>query len=292
MTERQLVARTLRDLEAALRTLRVAVLGRIADVVRLDPGVIAPGAMGAGRLEILHLRRLTDTTEILVDRFGRELAAIVAQWIPEAATLGQETVDRVALRALRAARRHEALQEALSHADRGLLRTLGIAHLADTVGPEILDLFVPELVTNLTTETRLALGRVLRRGVLAQASPFTIMRDVRTTLGSTSSRAEMIVRTELGRTVNAATHARGAQYDEQVPDLNLRKRWLATLDDRTRPAHRTAHEVTARNPIPITDDFWVGGERLRYPVDPKGSARNTIACRCREMIVAPTLEAA
>jgi hypothetical protein len=52
--------------------------------------------------------------------------------------------------------------------------------------------------------------------------------------------------------------------------------WLAALDDRTRDAHIDAHGQTRK----LGESFDVGGESLRFPGDPTGSAENIINCRC------------
>ncbi len=83
--------------------------------------------------------------------------------------------------------------------------------------------------------------------------------------------AERIARTELLRGVNSASlalvHATGAaRY----------KTWMATMDKRTRPSHRTANSQT----VPVKDAFSVGGSRLQYPGDPNGPADEVILCRC------------
>lgn len=54
------------------------------------------------------------------------------------------------------------------------------------------------------------------------------------------------------------------------------KLWIATLDGRTRITHASLHG----SKVPYYESFNVGGERLRYPRDPNGSAENVANCRC------------
>jgi hypothetical protein len=89
-------------------------------------------------------------------------------------------------------------------------------------------------------------------------------------IGSVAVRAERIYRTEMTRARSMATQARQNQAAEAIPDLE--KVWLATGDTRTRDAHLTAHGQA----VPVDGKFTVGGERLRFPGDPRGSARNVI----------------
>ena len=71
------------------------------------------------------------------------------------------------------------------------------------------------------------------------------------------------------------------QVAERVDDIE--KRWVATGDNRTRSGHLAAHGQS----VPVDGFFLVArvkGERrekLRFPKDPRGSAGNTINCRCR-----------
>ncbi|WP_367139601.1 phage minor head protein [Saccharothrix sp. HUAS TT1] len=100
-----------------------------------------------------------------------------------------------------------------------------------------------------------------------------------------SPRAETIARTEALAAVNAGAHASGlARID--VLGEPLRKRWLATRDTRTRPAHRDVDGTTVDADAPFT----VGGEQLLYPHDPRGSAAATVNCRCLVLWLDPLEE--
>jgi Holliday junction resolvase RusA-like endonuclease len=56
----------------------------------------------------------------------------------------------------------------------------------------------------------------------------------------------------------------------------MKKTWHTVLDSKTRTAHARADGQT----VEINQPFFVGGEALRYPSDSRGSAGNTINCRC------------
>jgi len=92
-----------------------------------------------------------------------------------------------------------------------------------------------------------------------------------------------------------ARHARLEQAKEVVP--KLQHYWTALLTSPTPP--RDEHIQADRDynpqggrigPIPIDEPFIVGGERLMFPRDPAGSARNTINCRCLEVPFTPDAE--
>ncbi len=60
--------------------------------------------------------------------------------------------------------------------------------------------------------------------------------------------------------------------------------WTTVGDDRVRDAHAAA-DGQRRGEEGIPGAFLVGGEALRYPGDPNGSAENTINCRCSAIFV-------
>lgn len=85
------------------------------------------------------------------------------------------------------------------------------------------------------------------------------------------NRSTTIARTEVVSSGNwAAIQAANAS------GLTLNKVWLATGDNRTRPAHEDADGQE----VGINDTFEVGGEELDFPGDPNGSAGNIVDCRC------------
>ena len=89
-------------------------------------------------------------------------------------------------------------------------------------------------------------------------------------------RARTIARTE---THNAAGFANHAYHEEVESNLGTRmfKKWVATEDERTRTHHA---EMNSKPPIPMNEDFVVGGVKMKYAGDPKGGAKNVINCRC------------
>jgi|TARA_R110000824_G_scaffold196949_2_gene380209 hypothetical protein len=63
-----------------------------------------------------------------------------------------------------------------------------------------------------------------------------------------------------------------------VEVIKMRKWWITRGDSKVRPAH-----VAADGQEAVDGYFSVGGELLRYPKDPNGSAANVINCRCSEI---------
>jgi hypothetical protein len=91
------------------------------------------------------------------------------------------------------------------------------------------------------------------------------------------NRSEVIARTEVISAQNLGSHAAA-----KSTGLALEKKWVATNDDRTRPAHAEAGRGSW---ILFDEPFEVDGEKLMYPGDSSmgASAENTIQCRCTQI---------
>ena len=95
---------------------------------------------------------------------------------------------------------------------------------------------------------------------------------------SIKHRAEMIARTEAMRSVNAGNQdaLRQATADGTVREDEIRRTWVATSDERTRPDHVAADGQE----VGMNEPFIVGGASLEFPLDPNGPPEQTVACRC------------
>jgi len=85
--------------------------------------------------------------------------------------------------------------------------------------------------------------------------------------------ARRVVRTE---TTNAANYATWKSASDIFAGQDMQKMWMAGRDARVRPAHQAAH----RQVVDFNKPFIVGGQALKWPGDPSGSASNVINCRC------------
>jgi hypothetical protein len=163
--------------------------------------------------------------------------------------------------------------------------------LAD-VSPELLSALLDvtnDQIRSVWSELGTSLKATVRRTALGITDPFAAMGEIARMIrnpkvfGTPMNRAEVIIRTEVNRTFSIATQSRLEQSDERLGG-GLGKWWLAVDDDRTRPDHAEAgRRYGPDNPIPVDQAFIVGGERLMYPLDPNGSAEQTIQCRCRSV---------
>jgi hypothetical protein len=104
--------------------------------------------------------------------------------------------------------------------------------------------------------------------------------------GPIAFQAERIMRTELNGVFNLANEMRQRAIAADTP--GLRKYWLATRDERTRPSHRQAgaryQPGGSPGPIPFDQAYTVGGEAARFPHDPRLSARERVNCRCVSLL--------
>lgn len=109
----------------------------------------------------------------------------------------------------------------------------------------------------------------------------SLQRDI-PTMNRTS--AIMSARTAVTGAQNAG---RQDSYDAAVKmGIDLSKRWVATLDGRTRHNHAVADGQV----VPEDEPFEVGGEKLMYPGDPSGSPWNVYNCRCTVIAKAKGLD--
>lgn len=129
-------------------------------------------------------------------------------------------------------------------------------------------------VKHISETTRAAVKSVIQRaideewGIPETARALSELYD-----GFKSRRAVLIARTE----VVAASNA-GAYFAARQLGVPMRKRWIATLDERTRDWHADAHGQERD----IDEPFEVHGELLMFPGDATlgASAENIIQCRC------------
>lgn len=114
---------------------------------------------------------------------------------------------------------------------------------------------------------------IIARGLTGGLTNSEIVANLTEALPTlTRFRAEMIARTEIHAAANY-----GALEAAKGTGLDLEKEWVANADpERTRQTHREADGQT----VGTEEKFVVGNDRLDYPGDPAGSAKEVINCRC------------
>lgn len=96
-------------------------------------------------------------------------------------------------------------------------------------------------------------------------------------------RSTTVARTETIGSLSAGRQDSFAALAEELGE-EMETVWISTVGDgRTRPEHAEADGQR----VALGQPFIVGGEQLRYPGDPFGSASNVINCRCSTALAAP-----
>lgn len=113
----------------------------------------------------------------------------------------------------------------------------------------------------------------ISRGISNAAMFSEMSRNIAGYCGISKNNAMRIARTEAHRIQCKATV--DAQWKAKAKGADVVKQWDASLDGRTRDAHREADGQIRE----LDEDFEVGGERMQAP-GIGGSAANVCNCRC------------
>ena len=90
-----------------------------------------------------------------------------------------------------------------------------------------------------------------------------------------SSRKDLIISSAIYGAYNAGTYD-SALSGSQKTGKALHKTWQSSNDTSVREAHRALDGQR----IPISEEFDVGGNKIRFPKDPLALPSMTINCRC------------
>lgn len=148
-----------------------------------------------------------------------------------------------------------------------------------------------DLVKRVSDDFRAKAAREITLTVAGAQTPQAAMHAIggllltqqgRRAAGPIAGQSERLLRTEIMTVFNVADRIGAEQMARDNP--GMRKWWDAPADSRTRPSHRAA-EARYRpggteGPIPLNQDFMVGGERAQGPHDPRLSAAERVNCRC------------
>lgn len=132
------------------------------------------------------------------------------------------------------------------------------------------------ILTGITTRMANRISKLIEQGRADNLTLSEIAKLVSSKfLPISRSRASLIARTE---THNAASFANHSYHQKVEADLGVKmmKKWVATSDGRTRPAHASANGQI----VDMNEDFIVGGVPMGYAGDSKGGVANVINCRC------------
>jgi hypothetical protein len=130
---------------------------------------------------------------------------------------------------------------------------------------------VADRITSVTRTTIETVKRSIDNSLLEGLGTDEAARELRKQWKVISlNRAKVISRTEILSASNA-----GGFIGAQSTGLDLMKVWLSTRDGRTRDAHLHVDGEAA-----LMEETFSNG--LRYPGDPRGSAAQTVQCRCTQ----------
>lgn len=101
------------------------------------------------------------------------------------------------------------------------------------------------------------------------------MRNIGSNYNLSRERAAVIARNEVNRIENRV------EYEDAVANGYRFHRWVSESDDKTRPWHLTSDGQIKG----INEPFYVGGEKMMFPMDTSlgAGAGNILNCRCTEV---------
>lgn len=243
---------------------------------------LAAAVIGGGsEFQAWRLREIQAEVNRILDAFTAQLNANTRQALIEAHALGGASVVDP-LRSVQLVTGFSAINPAQINTLVDYSAAL-IRNISDVMRGQIdVQLRLAALGAKSPYETMTAITDIL--GVEARAGVWGMKRRPEIVKGI-AARAEAITRTELTRLYNTAAHSQQLEAAAAVP--GLLKRWIASVDRRTRPSHLTAFIHYFDNPIPVDQPFLVGTSYLMYPGDPAGPAAETLYCRCTSVTVVP-----
>jgi len=137
--------------------------------------------------------------------------------------------------------------------------------------------FTTDRVTDILETTRKQIQGAINAGKDEGLSLGEIASNIRDKTGGdiARNRAITIARTETHSAAQVGSHG-GAT----ATGLDLVRIWVDADDGRERSTHHKTAVLSRAKPVEMNERFDVGGEKLLFPGDPTGSAKNIIQCRC------------
>jgi hypothetical protein len=135
------------------------------------------------------------------------------------------------------------------------------------------------LSNNKVTELK-KIQQVIKSGFMTGKSFTNQAKALDKTFNSFASNALRVVRTEGNRNANAA-----AYYQAESSGIKAMRRWVATLDDRTRETHQRLDGQE----VELGEYFHVNGDRALFPGDFSDVAEN-VNCRCSVIDILPGVD--
>lgn len=142
---------------------------------------------------------------------------------------------------------------------------------------EFMNIRISDRITEVTETTKDRVSKLIEQGLNEGEGAEEIARRLRRDTKFSRNRSRAISRTESVRAMNQGKYlaAFSSPYATE-------KKWLPTIDSRTRPSHADMYD---REYIDLEASFWLANaqgmlEQAQYPCDSSLSASNSVNCRC------------
>ena len=128
-------------------------------------------------------------------------------------------------------------------------------------------------------------NNAVTQGIIQGESVEKIMQRLREDLCTQNeNKMRMFARTAVNQAENSGRQKQ--MEDAAKMGIEINKRWMATLDSRTRDAHRRLDGQEVPYNKPFHSDFG----SIRYPCDPAAKPADTYNCRCPMVTIYPKYE--
>lgn len=124
------------------------------------------------------------------------------------------------------------------------------------------------------------LQQTIKQGLITGESYNKQVKKVKGLFDDSAYKAQRVIRTEGNRNMNA-----GAHVERMTSGVAKKKRWMATLDGKTRSAHRSLDGQT----VDVDEYFTADGDRALYPGNFSSASQN-VGCRCTVIDIIEGLE--
>jgi hypothetical protein len=188
--------------------------------------------------------------------------------------------------------------KALAHRKKslGIRETKGVFANVRSLWDSWVKTVVASQVALVSTSTRDEIRGIIQDGLDLALDYRTIARQIRGLYEVTDTgalpgdyqtnyqyRPMLIARTEVGVASSKGANMEAVSLNQDVQPLGieLRKRWVALVDSRSRPDHAALNGTI----VPLADPYDVAGTQMMHPHDPAGGAANVCNCRCMEVYV-------
>jgi len=213
------------------------------------------------------------------------LAATPSDWqawyLPQLQTTVRSALNEMATQSIGTVNNAAGLawQNGIDYIDKPLdaigINIVGLAPQIDVSRLMAMRSFMTDRIQNLSDELINKINAQLGLVAIGAQSPTAAIDDIATLLEKGGrSRANTILRTELGRITEVAKQLR--RESSVKAGVQMQKQWRRSGKIHSRISHDAADGQT----VDVDKPFLIGGVRLMYPRDPAAPASETVNCGC------------